>query len=395
MSGVFAETKDGVLEVNAKAVVLAGGGWAANLDMLAEYGGYDMDITKTSCAPGSVGDTLKMAAAIGGREEAKARGYMFGNLIDGISSYSLPQYYPAIWVNENGERFANEDCGEPCHDYTGTAVGAQDRVYIVLNDAMVDEAEAQGNKDLRKEIEAAAGGASKAVFKGADAADLAKQAGWTGDFAETLATYCDETYAMVKDVAEHVEKANLLYITGDAGLNVIAQGSYHAEIIDLLSNNLAVVDSPSSKGTGNEVDMEQLMLWNPDVILFAPDSVYASVGDDPLWQSLTAIQNGSYYEAPMGPYNWMGFPPSVQRYLGMLWMAKAPLPRRGGLRPPGRGDRILRPLLPLRAHWRAVRGPDGQLDREAVNSHVPAPKGAGRLHRAVDYAYNREKGGSA
>lgn len=127
---------------------------------------------------------------------------------------------------------------------------------------------------------------------------------------------------MVKDVAEHVEKANLLYITGDAGLNVIAQGSYHAEIIDLLSNNLAVVDSPSSKGTGNEVDMEQLMLWNPDVILFAPDSVYASVGDDPLWQSLTAIQNGSYYEAPMGPYNWMGFPPSVQRYLGMLWMAK-------------------------------------------------------------------------
>ena len=66
--------------------------------------------------------------------------------------------------------------------------------------------------------------------------------------AETLATYCDETYAMVKDVAEHVEKANLLYITGDAGLNVIAQGSYHAEIIDLLSNNLAVVDSPLLQG---------------------------------------------------------------------------------------------------------------------------------------------------
>ena len=24
----------------------------------------------------------------------------------------------------------------------------------------------------------------------------------------------------------------------------------------------------------------------------------------------------------MGPYNWMGFPPSAQRLLGMLWMAK-------------------------------------------------------------------------
>ena len=25
---------------------------------------------------------------------------------------------------------------------------------------------------------------------------------------------------------------------------------------------------------------------------------------------------------PIGPYNWMGFPPSVQRMLGMMWMAK-------------------------------------------------------------------------
>lgn len=57
-------------------------------------------------------------------------------------------------------------------------------------------------------------------------------------------------------IADSVDKVNLLYITGDEGLNVIAQGSFHAEVIDLLSNNLAVVDEPSSKGTGNEVDME-------------------------------------------------------------------------------------------------------------------------------------------
>ena len=142
--------------------------------------------------------------------------------------------------------------------------------------------------------------------------------------AAVIADYCDEIYNNTVSMMEAIgdNKANILYCLGDQGLNVIAQNSYHAEVIDLMTNNLAVVDSPSSKGTGNEVDMEQLMLWNPDVILFAPDSVYASVGDDPLWQSLTAIQNGSYYEAPMGPYNWMGFPPSVQRYLGMLWMAK-------------------------------------------------------------------------
>ena len=140
--------------------------------------------------------------------------------------------------------------------------------------------------------------------------------------AETLAAYCDTTYAKITEIAANADKVNLLYITGDKGLNVIAQNSYHAEIIDLLGNNLAVVDNPSSKGTGNEVDMEQIMLWNPDVILFAPDSVYAAVGSDPLWSDITAIKAGAYYEVPFGPYNWMGFPPSVQRILGMLWMAK-------------------------------------------------------------------------
>ena len=59
--------------------------------------------------------------------------------------------------------------------------------------------------------------------------------------AETLATYCDEHYAMITELAGKVEKVKLLYLLGDTGLNVIAKGSYHAEVIDLLSDNLAVV----------------------------------------------------------------------------------------------------------------------------------------------------------
>ena len=42
----------------------------------------------------------------------------------------------------------------------------------------------------------------------------------------------------------------------------------------LLFINQAVVASPSSRGTGNEVDMEQLYLWNPEVIIFDAGSVY-------------------------------------------------------------------------------------------------------------------------
>lgn len=90
----------------------------------------------------------------------------------------------------------------------------------------------------------------------------------------------------------------------------------------MLCDNLAVVDDPSSKGTGNEVDMEQILAWDPDVILFAPGSVYATVAEDEMWKDVRAIQEGNYYEVPFGPYNWLGFPPSAQRYLGMLWMTK-------------------------------------------------------------------------
>lgn len=143
-----------------------------------------------------------------------------------------------------------------------------------------------------------------------------------GEQAEVLAAYCDKAYARTQQIADSVEKANILYILGDKGLNVIAKDSYHAEVIDLLANNLAEVTDPSSKGSGNEVDLEQILNWNPDVILFAPNSIYATVGSDPAWASVTAIREGRYYEVPFGPYNWMGFPPSAQRYLGMMWMAQ-------------------------------------------------------------------------
>lgn len=146
------------------------------------------------------------------------------------------------------------------------------------------------------------------------------------DEARTLADYCRSTYDKATAIADGAEKANLLYITGDTGLNVIARGSYHAEVIDLLSNNLAVVDEPSSKGTGNEVDMEQILNWAPSIVFFAPGSIYSTVADNENWQTIPAIKDGKYYEVPFGPYNWMGFPPSVQRILGMQWMVKVLYP---------------------------------------------------------------------
>ena len=140
--------------------------------------------------------------------------------------------------------------------------------------------------------------------------------------ASKLAAYCKNVYERTKEISEKVNKESLLYIVGEEGLNVIAKDSYHSEIIDMLSDNVAKVDNPTSKGTGNEVDMEQILTWNPDVILVSPNTIYDDMADDAVWSQISAVKNNKYYEVPEGPYNWMGFPPSIQRLLGMNWLAK-------------------------------------------------------------------------
>ena len=145
------------------------------------------------------------------------------------------------------------------------------------------------------------------------------------DEAEVLAQYCESVVSRTNEIVDQLGadgKTSLIYCLGTDGLSVLAKTSYHAEVIDLLCDNAAVVDEPSSKGSGNPIDMEQLLIWNPEVIFFAPDSIYDSVGTEDAWQQLDAVKNGSYYEVPFGPYNWMGFPPSVNRYMGMIWMAQ-------------------------------------------------------------------------
>jgi len=144
--------------------------------------------------------------------------------------------------------------------------------------------------------------------------------------AEELAVWCENTYAMITDMMMKVDAAGarktLLYCLGDKGVNVIAKGSFHAETINFMSDNLAVVEEVVSSGAGNEVDLEQILLWNPDVIIFAPDSCYEDIAASEQWQSVGAVARDDYYKTPTGPYGWLSSPPAVQRYLGMLWLGQ-------------------------------------------------------------------------
>ena len=149
--------------------------------------------------------------------------------------------------------------------------------------------------------------------------------------AEQLASWCENTLRRVTAMMERVDadgaRKSLLYCLGDKGVNVLAEGSFHAETVNLMGNNLAKLEQVVSSGNGNEVDLEQILEWNPEYILFAPGSCYAEVASLPEWQSLDAIAAGNYYEAPYGPYGWLSSPPAVQRYLGILWLGSLLYPQ--------------------------------------------------------------------
>lgn len=155
-----------------------------------------------------------------------------------------------------------------------------------------------------------------------------------GDRAKELADYCksayEETTSVMATISES-ERANVLYCVGDSGLNIIAKGAYQSGVVDMCANNIGVVEKASGSGTGNEVSFEQIANWNPSVILFATNGkdagdFYESAATDALWSTLTAVQEGTYYQVPSEPYNWLSSPPSVNQVLGMQWLPRVLYP---------------------------------------------------------------------
>lgn len=142
---------------------------------------------------------------------------------------------------------------------------------------------------------------------------------------ERFARQSAEIYARAKRIfakAKAEKPKRLLYLLGQKGMNAAAKGSYHAQTIDMAGDNVAVMEDMSARGFGDPVDFERILLWDPDVVLFAPHSAYDEVKGSNVWAQLRAVQEGRYYEIPSSPYNWVSFPPSINRYLGLIWLPK-------------------------------------------------------------------------
>jgi iron complex transport system substrate-binding protein len=141
--------------------------------------------------------------------------------------------------------------------------------------------------------------------------------------AKELGDFCgmvlDQTNKIVAD-----RKVRGIYVLGTKGVNVIAKGSYQAEAVDTLMDNAAIVENPTAKGTGNQVDMEMILSWNPEYVIFAQDAkeVYKNAKSDPVWSKVKAIADNHYYLVPNTPQDWLGQPPSVNRFMGLIWATK-------------------------------------------------------------------------
>ena len=144
------------------------------------------------------------------------------------------------------------------------------------------------------------------------------------DRGEALANLVDRTTAMATENAAKITddlRVRAMYTTGEDGLGTNAAGSTQAQVLDMVgAENAVVVEDVTNKGGGNIISLEQLYNFDPDVILFATNSIYDTAASDPAWSQLTAISTGRYYEVPGSPYSWLSGPPSMNMILGVWWL---------------------------------------------------------------------------
>lgn len=152
---------------------------------------------------------------------------------------------------------------------------------------------------------------------------------FTGDKeqAKKLADYCNNTLKKSETArGQLTEKKSVYFAIGDDGLHTNAEGSIHARVIEQIgAENAAKVEKVSSGG-GSEVSFEQLLLWQPDIIIADSEALYQTIITDQVWGELQAVKEGKVYRIPSVPYSFMSSPPSVNRMIGILWLGNLVYP---------------------------------------------------------------------
>jgi len=190
---------------------------------------------------------------------------------------------------------------------------------IVLADGSQHEAVAEQLRDLGIPV----------VLLSAESSDALKEtmqlmATVLGEEAQALADSFIETYDRVlstvtSDLASLDDDARARVLFLGTSVNTAASGAmYQTELIEA-AGGVSVTEGLS--GGWNEVNLEQVLRWDPDVILIPPYGPVqpSDILENPDWQSLQAVQSGRVVRMPrlIAPMDT----PVPESMLGVLWMA--------------------------------------------------------------------------
>lgn len=149
------------------------------------------------------------------------------------------------------------------------------------------------------------------------------------DQAELLAAYTEKTFDDISNMnIPEEEKIHIYYGNGEDSLETAPKGSSHGQIIDMV-NAINIADLEMGDGSRVRISLEQLLAWDPDVIVVNGEPKSNTSGgaaadaimNNPDFASLKAVQNGMVFGAPNVPFSWVDRPPGPNRIVGMRWLS--------------------------------------------------------------------------
>ena len=150
------------------------------------------------------------------------------------------------------------------------------------------------------------------------------------DKAQQLNDFNDKYLKIVKDKSSKLsesDKKTVYYAQGDDGLQTNPSNSTHGQLIDLVGG-VNVADSVAQGNTTNgvQVSIEQVISWNPDIIITGDPEFYKSIYDNPNWAKIDAVKNKEVYLSPQSPFKWFDRPVGANMIIGVPWTAKVIYP---------------------------------------------------------------------
>jgi iron complex transport system substrate-binding protein len=148
-----------------------------------------------------------------------------------------------------------------------------------------------------------------------------------GARAEALTKRMESVLADIDRVTASIAPAarpRVYLARGTNGLETGNRGSINTEIIERVGA-VNVVDS-GVRGGLVTVSLEQAAAWNPDTIVTLDPAVAEHLRSDPAWALVDGVRRGRIFISPKLPYGWVDAPPSLNRWIGLEWLARLLFP---------------------------------------------------------------------